>query len=1013
MFKISFLSLILFSTVWSFNHPEIKWKTVNTNNFIINYYDATEPALYATWKIAEETYKALSDLYNYKHRNKITISIADYDDYSNGFAEWTASNVMIWVPYGRFDLRSNSTWLRNVITHELTHIFSLESKKKIQLSDIGIHFNMQTPLEEYVIREPFPKLTFYPEWFSEGIAQTETAILNHDCWDSRRDMVLRCAILDNRFLSLEEMGHFNHNSLGNEMVYNQGFSFTMFLMNKTGQQTIRNLFIRGSTTKINFNNYFSRLTGFSLNSLYKQWVDSLKDYHTDQIPSNPTSDSLIWNKGTYNYSPAVSQDGKYICWFSSYKDDGDRTDLVVSHSNRNKPLIRIKHAHTSAKFSHNSDKLYYIKSRQPNANGSFLNDIYCYDLKKSSEQRLTRNARIYDFAPLPDGNNFACIAFSNGIYSIYLFNISTGNFKRIIKGEIGQPFLHMSPVSTNSDNLVVSRIVNGKSQLFHVSIPDVNLQPLTSGAAQEESPFWAKDNRIYFSADYDGIFNIYSVDSKGNDLKRHTRCIGGYFSPVIRKNGSIICASYNSTGFSIVKINPVSENFAVQPSGYHCSFKPVPQLKSKLIIKAKPYEGTILRPIWELVFFGYLNRNKNIFFDNNKLINDSTEYQFGASLSKLQSDALGKRTKVVNLSLGLAGSSYNTDQSSNYLKTNPFFNSQNSSELDRYSDIFNRSLKENVTSKNESLLGFNSNANRKLRSHQTYSDDSENKSNVIPVFFPSIGFENNFTSATTGVVFNSSMAMGFIPNIIQSDIYAKWHLARDLYLGINANIQFTPFMDQMFEGAFPIVLNYQNIGYINEDISYNYADVSHLTVVAGPQFTKAIKTYANGDKIVVPKSLITGFDFIHAFPIAKFGSLQLITSNMMTFYDRAVWDEQRIIEGDSKLYLSSQSGLKTVFPIIRDINRRALYYWDALYGNLGYTFLIRANREFFKKLHPCNSNFFTEVDYSPNVYIGHFFHTGFELGHYKSYRFFKRLTFDFYFEFLRKYTFFTISAGLQ
>jgi len=46
-------------------------------------------AVYATWKIAEESYAALSELYDYNEREKINIALADYDDYSNGTTDWT------------------------------------------------------------------------------------------------------------------------------------------------------------------------------------------------------------------------------------------------------------------------------------------------------------------------------------------------------------------------------------------------------------------------------------------------------------------------------------------------------------------------------------------------------------------------------------------------------------------------------------------------------------------------------------------------------------------------------------------------------------------------------------------------------------------------------------------------------------------------------------------------------------------------------------------------------------
>jgi hypothetical protein len=102
-------------------------------------HGAAEP-VYAVWKIAEEVYSVLVEEYGFKLPEPISISLADYDDYSNGWADWTSSNIMIWITDIRFDLRGNTTWLSNVLTHELTHIIRLQLKKSMQLMDFYLVF---------------------------------------------------------------------------------------------------------------------------------------------------------------------------------------------------------------------------------------------------------------------------------------------------------------------------------------------------------------------------------------------------------------------------------------------------------------------------------------------------------------------------------------------------------------------------------------------------------------------------------------------------------------------------------------------------------------------------------------------------------------------------------------------------------------------------------------------------------------------------------------------------------
>lgn len=172
--------LLLSSIAFAFNHPELKWQSVTTSHFIIHYYNRTEPAVYATWKIAEESYAALSELYDYAERDKINIALADYDDYSNGSTDWTNGSIIIWVTDAHFDLRGNNTWLRNVITHELSHIVTLEKKSKMQLFDWTFSLDYESPHAGVSLAEPFATTRFWPGWIAEGAAQLESARRGND-----------------------------------------------------------------------------------------------------------------------------------------------------------------------------------------------------------------------------------------------------------------------------------------------------------------------------------------------------------------------------------------------------------------------------------------------------------------------------------------------------------------------------------------------------------------------------------------------------------------------------------------------------------------------------------------------------------------------------------------------------------------------------------------------------------------------------------------------------------------
>ncbi|MBU2635609.1 MAG: biopolymer transporter Tol, partial [Bacteroidetes bacterium] len=104
------------------HHPELEWRTIETEHFYVHYHDGSERTARLTAKIAEEIYEPVTSLYNHKPDQKVSWIIKDYDDHANGAAYFYDNKVEIWATSMDFDLRGTHNWLRNVITHEFTHI---------------------------------------------------------------------------------------------------------------------------------------------------------------------------------------------------------------------------------------------------------------------------------------------------------------------------------------------------------------------------------------------------------------------------------------------------------------------------------------------------------------------------------------------------------------------------------------------------------------------------------------------------------------------------------------------------------------------------------------------------------------------------------------------------------------------------------------------------------------------------------------------------------------------------
>lgn len=1001
------------SLIYSFNHPEISWKSVTTKHFVINYYDHTESAVYATWKIAEEAFGTLSSLYDYQPKDKISISLADYDDYSNGSADWMSGSIIIWVPDSRFELRGNTVWLRNVITHELAHIISLEKRRKKQFYDIFFNLQLTTPDETYDIAAPFPMMTLFPSWFAEGIAQRESERQGNDCWDSRRDMALRCAVLDKKTLSLDEMGYFNHNSMGNEMVYNQGFSLIKFIERKIGSEDLFSVFKTGSSESAPFQRLFLSKTGHSLDQFYREWLDSLTQAYNHMVPPNQTSVVEIYGKGTNNTVPKVSSDGQFWGWLTDDRDDGGRTDLVIAHRGEKIPIIRIPYALSSWCFVPGKQMVYFIKARTPDKHGSFLNDLYSFDLDGKKEERLTSGARLYDISAAPDGRSYACVFYKDGMYAIKLFDPQTRSFTETINAGIGNPVMNVC-FNQDASELAFTQVIDGKSKLFKLSLKDGRAEALTNFIAQEESPYWSQSGRIYFNADYDGIFNVYSIKPDGSDLRRHTHVTGGAFSPTTLPDGEIICSLYGSSGFKIAQVTPVSDSISVvENSG--CSFRELPAPPGPVTIKYNPYQSKLLRSTYEIQLMGNIVKNSSVLSNQVKADQDLTQISIGGMFLKHQSDALSKRTRTLGAGIGAAGSSQ-TDNQSSSLNENQIQKllSQNDELQINGSSVFSKSYERKQYGK---LLFPKTSGLLYDHMQQSEEDSSENneKIAVMPYLIGNLGFKNSSSAAVRETQFQMQIPF-VLPQafLLNGTFNSQWQLTRDLYAGFSTEYVFCPYYgsiyNTMFYGSIPVSITWSRTGYYNKDIDYNNGDLTQCSFIIGPRYIPELIKDEYGDTdIVVPWGLMTGLDLFHGISVMRYGSIQLFSSNMVVCNNQKILDEMQILEGDSRTYFSSQTGIKAAFPLVRNINKKTLHYLDALYGSIGYDFSARAKKEFFKS---ATRNALFDPDFNDStIQVGHIITAGLELGYYKDYTFFGKLNIEFDYELLRKQFYLNITTG--
>ena len=234
-----------------FPHPELDWRTIETDHFFVHYHTGAERTGRTIAKIAEEVYGPVTSLYEHKPDQKVSFIVKDVDDISNGAAYFYDNKIEIYAPSMDFDLRGTHNWLRNVVTHEFTHIVQIQTAMKfgrtmpaLYLQWLGYESERRPDVlygyPNTIVSYPISGF-IVPVWFAEGVAQFNRKELRYDFWDSHRDMILRCYALDGNMLTWKQMSVFGKTSLGNESSYNAGFAFVSYIAKRYGDSALNEI----------------------------------------------------------------------------------------------------------------------------------------------------------------------------------------------------------------------------------------------------------------------------------------------------------------------------------------------------------------------------------------------------------------------------------------------------------------------------------------------------------------------------------------------------------------------------------------------------------------------------------------------------------------------------------------------------------------------------------------------------------------------------------------------------
>ncbi len=558
------------------SYPDLDWYTIETEHFTITYHTEASRSAKTVAKIAEEVYGPITILYQYEPKDKVNFIITDVSDVSNGATDFFNNRISIFASPLDYDLRGTHNWLRNVITHEFTHMIQIQASMKLSTKVPAIYLQWLNYEKE---RRPdvlygYPNVIVsypisgvgVPAWFAEGTAQYQRQQLDYDNWDSHRDMILRSYVMDNNMLSYNEMGQFSSiTSLKAESIYNSGFAFVRYISRTYGEDKLKEISVSlGDLTNFSMDASLRKNLGIDGIDLYNNWKTYLRNEYNENlknVKSNIIDGEIIENIGFANYYPHISPDNKKIAFLSNQEYDFSSTGLFIYNMETKKKEPIAFPVGSNFSWSPDGKRIIYSKRNiPPSFDDIILYDLYEYNFSTKKERRLTEKFRATSPSYSPDGKSICFIVSRDGTLNLYISDSEGKERTALTKFNNGEEVYN--PVFNDDGSKIYFDYSFEKSRKISVlDIKSRDIQTLFDNSYQDtRSPVFSKDfKKLYFSSDRTGIFNIYSYDLQSKEIKQITNVVGGAFMPNVDVKGNLVYATYKSTGYKIAMLKDFKE----------------------------------------------------------------------------------------------------------------------------------------------------------------------------------------------------------------------------------------------------------------------------------------------------------------------------------------------------------------------------------------------------------------------------------------------------------------------
>ncbi|HUT63138.1 MAG TPA: hypothetical protein VMZ04_04190, partial [Anaerolineae bacterium] len=537
------------------NYTPFKWKYIETENFDIYFTEGGYDIALIASKIAEDSYRELSQHWKFTPRNRIPLLVYNsHNDFSQtnviletieegtgGFTELFKNRVV--VPW-----EGSLAKFRHVIHHELTHAMYFD------ILYGGV-------LESIVGREYLFQL---PLWFAEGLAEHESQY-----WSTEADMIVRDGIISGYLPPI-------NNIYGGYLVYKGGESFMKFLQEEYGgsNKWIAGEVLQSLTMTKNLDKTFKSIFGKSIEDLSKDWHRKLRSEHWPEVAERELSEDFAMQltdhrelENYLNVTPVFNPTGDRIAFLT---DRNGFKEIMLMSAIDGKIIDTVVKGEKADDY----EEMHWMRggiSWSPDgkmiAFASKAGERDAIHIKKVSDGGFDKIIKpdmdaIYSPDWSPDGTKILFCGIKDDKLDLFTVNVKTLEYIRLTDDFFDESNPRWSPDGTkivfSSDRLEPNYEyhidqMHGNYDIFTMNADGTNIKRITTNQFNNMNPYWSHDGeKIVFTSDRNGISNLYSCDLKDMTVSPLTNLLTSASSPCWSPDGTKIAfTSFKEGGWDI------------------------------------------------------------------------------------------------------------------------------------------------------------------------------------------------------------------------------------------------------------------------------------------------------------------------------------------------------------------------------------------------------------------------------------------------------------------------------